>query len=87
MTARRTPVRVLLAVLTALLAAVAAALPQAFPAVARAAETGHDVVTWAASADRLGRVSPTVATGSSSAPASAAPTCGSGSRMPSATDR
>lgn len=54
MTARRTPVRVLLAVLTALLAAVAAALPQAFPAVARAAETGHDVVTWAASADRLG---------------------------------
>ncbi|WP_327186927.1 SGNH/GDSL hydrolase family protein [Streptomyces sp. NBC_01334] len=51
MTARRTPVRVVLAVLTTLLAA---ALPQAFPAFARAAETGHDVVTWAASADRLG---------------------------------
>ncbi|MFD7933526.1 SGNH/GDSL hydrolase family protein [Streptomyces sp. NPDC059755] len=51
MTARRTPVRALLAVLAFLFAA---ALPQAFPAVARAAETGHDVVTWAVSADRLG---------------------------------
>ncbi|MDR6979595.1 lysophospholipase L1-like esterase [Streptomyces sp. 3330] len=50
MTARRRPVRVLLAVLAFLSAA---ALPQAFPAVARAADTG-DVVTWAASADRLG---------------------------------
>ncbi|MGW0872820.1 SGNH/GDSL hydrolase family protein [Streptomyces sp. NPDC002740] len=51
MTARRTPVRVLVAVLTALLAVT---LPQAFPAVARAADAGHSVVTWAASADRLG---------------------------------
>ncbi|MEU1191780.1 SGNH/GDSL hydrolase family protein [Streptomyces sp. NPDC005859] len=48
MTARRTPVRVLV---TALLAVV---LPQALPAAAHAAVTRHDVVTWAASADRLG---------------------------------
>ncbi|WP_328476740.1 SGNH/GDSL hydrolase family protein [Streptomyces sp. NBC_00377] len=48
MTARRTPVRVLTAALLAL------ALPQALPAAARPADTRHDVVTWAASADRLG---------------------------------
>lgn len=52
MTARRTPAHVLgAALLTVLLAVV---LPQAAPAVAHAVDYRHSVVTWAASADRLG---------------------------------
>ncbi|MER5582866.1 SGNH/GDSL hydrolase family protein [Streptomyces asoensis] len=52
MTPRRPPARVLVAVPLAVL--LAFVVPRSSPAAARAADSRHDVVTWAASADRLG---------------------------------